>query len=891
MTNILQQLQLSPFDAQQKPLTDISLHKNRNQYALDAKGQWLGLHLHGEQHQTATIAQLLQQPQAATLQYLHISETNLQNLQIPPLPQLIVLDLSENQQLQSLQFANSLPNLQTLIVHNCKLSALNLPAGCNKLQTLIAYNNPLNQVQIQGNCPMLRRVELHENKNLQNLQMPSNLQALQEVYLDATDRLQNIPPEILKQGAKGVAVYFKSLAKGQTDVYEVKMLIVGEGETGKTTLWKKLQDPTYMPSGKEESTVGIQIREGWSFKHTDKKEVDCLVNMWDFGGQEIQYMTHQFFLTPRSLYVLLADGRREVANFPYWLKIINLLGRTNDKERVPVLVILNEKGSTNVKAPYDEESVIIDFPNLKITKRQVDFAINDGRFGTVQTLIEQSICQDLAHLPITMPSNWQEVREALYELRKTHNHINEEKYTSICKEKGIGDTLERNTLLLLLRDLGIILYYDNIDLADFIVLNPVWALDAVYEILRHKEVGQNKGRFNEKLLMQVWTQCKYLAPEQAKLLQLMLKDNLEVCFKATENDKTVYIAPQLLEYVPRPQNIKHDNPADLSFIYQYPFMPKGIIGRLMVRLNKQIMRRNDELLVWNKGMLLQIEDCEVLVEEAEDTAASGLKTITINVRKGDAENRKNALRDVRKKIDEIHLTFQALKVEEKIPCICERCKNTTDKYFYPFTVLMEAQKIASQIQCQKSFKYLDVHTLLGASFPANDPKNVIAQTIDAMTKNKIAEAFELLQKAGLENDTINQLREEYTQGIKTTDFNGRFRLTVLDLADRQNKSELIIDTPSLKDIPTTTTQETEQPWWKKLWVKISAIIITILTVVQLFTGCLSNIAGFFNDAFGLQIGKFWTPDSSSLPPANALPAINDSIKTDSSNIIGQPKNH
>ena len=36
-------------------------------------------------------------------------------------------------------------------------------------------------------------------------------------------------------------------------------------------------------------------------------------------------MTHQFFLTKRSFYVLLADGRKQSDNFPYWFKIISLL--------------------------------------------------------------------------------------------------------------------------------------------------------------------------------------------------------------------------------------------------------------------------------------------------------------------------------------------------------------------------------------------------------------------------------------------------------------------------------------------------------------------------------------------------------------------------------------
>ena len=33
--------------------------------------------------------------------------------------------------------------------------------------------------------------------------------------------------------------------------------------------------------------------------------------MWDFGGQEIYHATHQFFLTRRSLYVLVDDTRKD----------------------------------------------------------------------------------------------------------------------------------------------------------------------------------------------------------------------------------------------------------------------------------------------------------------------------------------------------------------------------------------------------------------------------------------------------------------------------------------------------------------------------------------------------------------------------------------------------
>lgn len=208
MHPILQQLNLQRFDTAQKSLADIVRHHNRNQYALDAQGQLLGLHLNGE-HQAKSVQALLQSPEAATLQYLRLSETALTSLQLPPLAQLKALNLSENTDLQTLSFAAALPQLQSLHLYGCtKLRSLDLPAGCNQLQTLVAYDTALTNVLLQGDCPQLRRVELHNNKKLQNLQMPRNLINLEAVYLDPSDRLKNIPPEILKQGAAGVAGVF-----------------------------------------------------------------------------------------------------------------------------------------------------------------------------------------------------------------------------------------------------------------------------------------------------------------------------------------------------------------------------------------------------------------------------------------------------------------------------------------------------------------------------------------------------------------------------------------------------------------------------------------------------------------------------------------------------------
>ena len=122
---------------------------------------------------------------------------------------------------------------------------------------------------------------------------------------------------------------------GTECLYEAKLLIVGEPGAGKTSLARKIQDASYQLRGDEESTQGIGVLT-WQFALEDGRPFR--VNMWDFGGQEVYHATHQFFLTKRSLYILVADTRKEDTDFYYWLNAADLLS-----DHSPLIVVKNEK--------------------------------------------------------------------------------------------------------------------------------------------------------------------------------------------------------------------------------------------------------------------------------------------------------------------------------------------------------------------------------------------------------------------------------------------------------------------------------------------------------------------------------------------------------------------
>ena len=187
-------------------------------------------------------------------------------------------------------------------------------------------------------------LSLADLPNLKDLQIKTP-----EGYRSITNlnnRLTFPPPEVVARGLRGHPGLLRS-AREQVPQWSSKLLLVGEGEVGKTTLLKVLlsesgrgiiwvdraavvaaeaflQDP-HPVMFREPSTHGIKIGV-LGLPRNDDPEQDMTLNAWDFGGQHIYYDTHQFFLTRRSLYLLVWNARMGCiqCDLPRWLDRIRI---------------------------------------------------------------------------------------------------------------------------------------------------------------------------------------------------------------------------------------------------------------------------------------------------------------------------------------------------------------------------------------------------------------------------------------------------------------------------------------------------------------------------------------------------------------------------------------
>ena len=649
---------------------------------------------------------------AEVLDFTWLKKLDLTNNQLREIPDSItrlqnlsVLNLTNN---QLREIPDSITRLQNLSVLNLRNNQLReMPDSITRLQNLSVLNLSKNKLSKLPDSitrlQRLSRLDLGDNRlselpdsitRLQNLfklslgynqlsELPDSITHLQNLLeLDSRDNpLVNPPIEIAERGIKAIREYFREKEEeGEDTLYEAKLIIVGEGGAGKTTLARKIVDPNVSMPKPEETTKGIDVLE-WHFNMDNSQ--DFRVNIWDFGGQEIYHATHQFFLTKRSLYLLVVDSRKEHPHLDYWLNIVELFS-----ENSPLLIVKNEVGDIPVQ--MDEPQLKGRFANLK---ESLPTNLGSPQGGSGLEPIKKAIAYHISQLPHignSLPKTWIKVREKLEEDER--NYISLDQYLKICDQNGFklkqkSVTDGRLVLSQYFHDLGSILHFQEDQTSPLyktVILKPKWGTDAAYKVLDNNRVKQNLGRFTTTELNQIWQDTEY-QNMQSELLELMLK--FKLCYPLP-NAKNTYIAPQLLD--PNQPEYFWNESDNLLLRYDYDFMPRGILTRFIVEMHQYI----DEPNVWKSGVLLKRDNTLAEVIETYDRHEIKIRLL--------GSNKRGFLEVITDQLDEIHASFNQLKVKKLIPCNCDVCKDSQTPHFYDLHKLRE--RLANRkddIECDK----------------------------------------------------------------------------------------------------------------------------------------------------------------------------------------------
>lgn len=494
--------------------------------------------------------------------------------------------------------------------------------------------------------------------------------------------IENPPIEIMSEGHAAVVNYFESFINKRPEeivrLYEGKLLIVGEGDVGKTYLTNRLIHGE-IPSG--ETTRGIDIHE-WVINTKNIK--NFRINLWDFAGQAICHATHQFFLTSRSLYLFIWEARsdQDIVNFDYWLNIIKLLSNGS-----PVLVVMN-KSDVRFKS-IDQAAIQKEFPNV------IGFHNISAKTGAGVAELRERIYDQMEALPMIgkkLIKKWVDIRKNL-ESMHGYNYISYTDYVNICKSYSLTKE-QADNLARYYHDLGVVLHFNENPILDkIVILNPEWATDAVYTVVDNNKIQEENGAVNFRQLETIW--CDYEPSSHIFLIELMKK--FEICFEL-ENKKD-FIIPELLH--PTKLRFEWDVDNNLCFEYKYSFMPAGIITRFTVRQHEIIYNS----IYWRNGVCIEWDSSKALV--VSDPFS---KTISIKIT---GENKKELLAIIRRDIQSIHQSLNNPKHDEMIPCICDDCKKDSSGSFHFYSKIQKLKSNRKKtIQCD-SGNDIRISDLLG----------------------------------------------------------------------------------------------------------------------------------------------------------------------------------
>lgn len=446
-----------------------------------------------------------------TLKKLFISDNQITDSSaLAGLTTLSTLDVSRNQ----ISDCYSLFNLTSLRILGI---AYNHIADCSPLGNLLALHTLyLYRNQISDYSPLLPLIK-------KGIPIRLEWDTVEGLYL-YENPATNPPLEILELNSEAVIRYFES---GRlSPLNECKIIFVGDAGAGKTSLIRQLVDKTFNPQ--EQITHGINKQVWHDLK--DKNGNLIRVNLWDFGGQQIQHSLHQFFYSERIIYILVLNPRKQ-ENAWYWLEQINALGKGSE-----VLVVYNWRDEKDKESMY--QIAFYELAKRYIQLKTTPFILSCKTGEGIETL-KNAISKVLLNqedLKSQYPVTWFNIKNQLEKaIHKGISYISYETYQQWCSDAGYTNPEAQKGLLKILDSIGSIVFFDKPLLNEYLVLNPEWITTGVYYILVAPQTQNKRGHLDWNDLKDIFKENKnifsnkeiqFTEKQICFILELMLSYNL-----------------------------------------------------------------------------------------------------------------------------------------------------------------------------------------------------------------------------------------------------------------------------------------------------------------------------------------------------------------------------
>ncbi len=450
---------------------------------------------------------------------------------------------------------------------------------------------------------------------------------------------------------------------------EIKVLLIGEGNVGKSCFVQRLVFNRFEREWKSTQSISLEQFDIKKNKHCPELDsrLSYILNLWDFGGQDIYHATHRLFMQSQAIYLLFWDAETEkslytptpegesrkypVHRLPYWLSYA-----TSQGEGSPILVIHTKTGKYGKEIAPNQNSLEEEYKNvqgfLHVESKENDWDKNGYEDILFQIQKQAKRIKQKSKILTSFIEIREHIRSLQSEKQKT---LDLETFLSYVEKKGYLPTnaITPTHVLNWLVQTGVVFYRKGL-FENKIILNQEWIISAIYTLFDRTNpysyyfIKEKNGRFSGKELSQIWNENS----ESEKELFVSFMKSCELCFETTpksteeERYKTVnfeertFVAPQMLP--DKEEDYFWSGRECLYVRYRQGFMHKGTVESFIFRSQEKYSTQTIKL--WNSSIRLKTDKNEFAeVERIND------QELQIRI----TPNAKDLLDKIRNLIDEI----------------------------------------------------------------------------------------------------------------------------------------------------------------------------------------------------------------------------------------------
>jgi GTPase SAR1 family protein len=221
---------------------------------------------------------------------------------------------------------------------------------------------------------------------------------------------------------------------------------------------------------------------------------DLMVQLFDFAGQDVFSCLHSYFLTRHGVYAIVFDmnwlsstssGLQGALEYlAFWINSVAMNTRTDDKAFAPIFLVGTHKDQVSDAAEHARISKLVDttfsysvawpsvvedeYSGLVYFPVDCTMGANDPTISRLMSQIEKSI-RASRYVSIKRPLPWY---DALDKLVKQTPMISLSAATEIVLQCKVSPN-KVTELLEFLRDMGVIMWYNEPEIKEVVILDPV----------------------------------------------------------------------------------------------------------------------------------------------------------------------------------------------------------------------------------------------------------------------------------------------------------------------------------------------------------------------------------------------------------------------------------